>query len=476
MSTLPAPSDPRWLLKTVFSRPRLTLPAAMCMSVSFLLNGSTPVIVGHALDEAVAQGSPRRLWFWVSVLVAAFGLNAIAAWWGRGLNSRGMLEVGHDVRMAIADRILDPRGIAGSRRSAGELLAIASTDAQRIQNAVMMTVFPVAEISAIVYVAVMASRVNLALGAAILCGGPLVVWGSLQAAKTLRARSGIRQAALAKASAMATDVVQGLRILKGLGAVTTVSKRYAAVSDAAFKRTIAANAAQARLNAITEILGSVYVIAVGIGAGFMALHSIISVGELITVIGLTQFIITPMTMLGRNIASRWAAAKASAERIRAVLAAPGVEAEEPQLPALAGGVNVLGEPAPADLEFLPRERFLVAPHETILFEGSVGDNIHPDDRVAQNALYVAAGEDIPGGLDREVGEAGRNLSGGQQQRVALARAIAANPEVLVLADPTTAVDSVTEYTIAQRVAEYRGSKTTLVFTTSPAWSAVGVRI
>jgi ABC superfamily ATP binding cassette transporter, ABC protein len=271
-------------------------------------------------------------------------------------------------------------------------------------------------------------------------------------------------------------VVQGLRILKGLGAVTTVSKRYAAVSDAAFERTIAANAAQARLNAITEILGSVYVIAVGIGAGFMALHSIISVGELITVIGLTQFIITPMTMLGRNIASRWAAAKASAERIRAVLAAPGVDAEEPQLPALAGGVNVLGESAPADLEFLPRERFLVAPHETILFEGSVGDNIHPDDRVAQNALYVAAGEDIPGGLDREVGEAGRNLSGGQQQRVALARAIAANPEVLVLADPTTAVDTVTEHTIAQRVAEYRGSKTTLVYTTSPAWRAVGVRI
>ena len=235
----------------------------------------------------------------------------------------------------------------------------------------MMTVFPVAEVSAIVYVATIASRINLPLGIAILCGGPLVVWGSVRAAKPLRTRSGIRQAALAKASAMATDVVQGLRILKGLGAVATVSTRYAKASDAAYERTVDANASQARLNAATEILGSVYVIAVGIAAGAMAKHSAISVGELITVIGLTQFVITPMTMLGRNIASRWAAAQASAARITAVLAAPSVEGRKPRLPALGPGVNVVAEPAPEDLVFLPREHFLVAPHEVMLFEGTV---------------------------------------------------------------------------------------------------------
>ena len=474
MRTLPAASDPRWLLKTVFSRPALTVPAALCMAVSFLLNATTPVIVGHAIDEAIAKGSIQRLGLWLVVLTATFGLNAVAAWFGRGLNARAMLVIGHDVRMAITDRIQDPRGIAGKPRSAGELLAIASTDARRVQNAVMMTVFPVAEVSAIVYVATIASRINLPLGIAILCGGSLVVWGSVRAAKPLRTRSGIRQAALAKASAMATDVVQGLRILKGLGAVATVSTRYAKASDAAYERTVDANASQARLNAATEILGSVYVIAVGIAAGAMAKHSAISVGELITVIGLTQFVITPMTMLGRNIASRWAAAQASAARITAVLAAPSVEGRKPRLPALGPGVNVVAEPAPEDLVFLPREHFLVAPHEVMLFEGTVQGNIHPDSAIAQRALYTAAGEDIPGGLEREVGEGGRNLSGGQQQRVALARAIAADPEVLVLSDPTTAVDSVTEQVIAQRVAHHRGFKPTLIYTTSPAWTAVRV--
>ena len=137
---------------------------------------------------------------------------------------------------------------------------------------------------------------------------------------------------------------------------------------------------------------------------------------------------------------------------------------------------MVAEPVPGDLVFLPRERFLVAPHDTLLFEGTVQENISSDSAVAKRALYTAAGEDIPGGLDRAVGEGGRNLSGGQQQRVALARAIAADPAVLVLADPTTAVDSVTEQVIAQRVAHHRGIKPTLVYTASPAWTAMGSRL
>ncbi|MDK8680409.1 ABC transporter transmembrane domain-containing protein [Corynebacterium accolens] len=475
MATLPEPSDRRWLLKTVFSRPGMTIPAAVCMAISFVLNGTTPVIVGHAIDEAVVEGSIGRLWWWLALLVLAFAVNAITGWCGRGLNARSMLVIGHDVRMAITDRILDPKGMGGPKRTPGELLAIASTDATRVQNAVMMTVFPVAEITSIIYVAVMTSRVNVVLGVAILCGGPIVVWGSLRAARPLRKRSGIRQAALGRASATATDIVHGLRIIKGIGAIDTVRKRYAGDSDAAYERTVEANAAQAGLNASTEALGSIYVIAVAVAAGYLALDGQMSIGELIMVIGLTQFIITPMTMLGRNIASRWAAAQASAQRIVGLLGAPGLPGDAgPQVPALRPGITAIDGHAPEGLRHLPREKFIVVPHEVMLFTGTVQDNIHPDAGIAARALEVAAGEDIPGGVDREVGEHGNNLSGGQQQRIALARAIAADPEVLILSDPTTAVDSVTEQEVAHRVAAYRKDKPTIVYTSAPAWHAVGV--
>ena len=81
---------------------------------------------------------------------------------------------------------------------------------------------------------------------------------------------------------------------------------------------------------------------------------------------------------------------------------------------------------------------------------------------------------MPGGFDRKVGENGGPLSCGQRQRVALARAIDADADILILQDPTTAVDSVTEQTIAERVASARADKPTIVYTNAPAWQAVEV--
>src|SRR5699024_5489428 len=78
-------------------------------------------------------------------------------------------------------------------------------------------------------------------------------------------------------------------------------------------------------------------------------------------------------------------------------------------------------------------------------------------------------EALPDGLDSPVRDSGSNLSGGQRQTLALARALHANAEVLVLNDPTSAVASVTEVSIAQGVYDYRAAKATLVLSTSPAF-------
>ncbi|BBB01650.1 putative ABC transporter permease [Actinacidiphila reveromycinica] len=64
-------------------------------------------------------------------------------------------------------------------------------------------------------------------------------------------------------------------------------------------------------------------------------------------------------------------------------------------------------------------------------------------------------------------ERGRSLSGGQRQRLALARSLVADPEVLVLDEPTSAVDAHTEARIARGLREVRAGRTTVVFTSSP---------
>ncbi|NUK42053.1 ABC transporter ATP-binding protein [Streptomyces lunaelactis] len=64
-------------------------------------------------------------------------------------------------------------------------------------------------------------------------------------------------------------------------------------------------------------------------------------------------------------------------------------------------------------------------------------------------------------------ERGRSLSGGQRQRLALARSLVTDPEVLVLDEPTSAVDSHTEARMAAGVKELRAGRTTVVFASSP---------
>jgi ABC-type multidrug transport system fused ATPase/permease subunit len=76
-------------------------------------------------------------------------------------------------------------------------------------------------------------------------------------------------------------------------------------------------------------------------------------------------------------------------------------------------------------------------------------------------------EALPEGLDSQVAERGREFSGGQQQRLRLVRALVADPDVLILIEPTSAVDAHTEARIADRLAADRRGRTTVVCTTSP---------
>ena len=122
-----------------------------------------------------------------------------------------------------------------------------------------------------------------------------------------------------------------------------------------------------------------------------------------------------------------------------------------------------------------RERILVSDAGSQLFAGTFQQALDPlgshSREQAEQALWTAAGEDVfaglPHGWASRIDEKGRGLSGGQRQRVVLARALLADPEVLVLVEPTSAVDAHTEEAIAGRLAEHRRGRTTVVMTASP---------
>ena len=380
-SKLPALDAKRWTLKVALSQRPWSFVASIAMAAAFVCNGLTPVVVGQAVDEAIATSSLQRLGFWILVLAGLYLVAIGVNWIARFMLVRSQQLVSHDLRTMVTDRIQDPRGFAGRERTPGGLLLIASADTQRVGEIVMMTVMPVAEAASITYGAIVMYTINPWLSLATLVGGPLLVIVALRVGRPLQRRSIARQQSVAQAAATAADVVQGLRILKGLGAIITVRGRYDEESGTAYARTVEANAAEARLNGVTDATGAIFVSSLGIAAGVLALHGVVTIGQLITVVGLTQFLITPMTMLGRNLASRWASAEASGQRIRDVLGA-GFERSGEVDAARTSPLHRRAAHRPhrrprcrttswsSRLESLPRTRVIVAPHAADLFDGS----------------------------------------------------------------------------------------------------------
>ena len=146
----------------------------------------------------------------------------------------------------------------------------------------------------------------------------------------------------------------------------------------------------------------------------------------------------------------------------------GLAAAEPDDDVRLGGV-----PLTALRRAEVRRRILVSDTGATLFSGRLGGPArrHRHAATCSRRWTTASAEDIlealPEGLETQVAERGRTFSGGQRQRLVLARALAADPEVLVLVEPTSAVDAHTEARIAARLRGHRAGRTTVVTSTSP---------
>jgi ATP-binding cassette subfamily B protein len=137
-----------------------------------------------------------------------------------------------------------------------------------------------------------------------------------------------------------------------------------------------------------------------------------------------------------------------------------------------------------------RRRIAMAFEDATLFSASVRDNVllgRPDlaedaaeaERVLAEALDIAQAEfvaELPDGVDTRVGEEGLSLSGGQRQRLALARAVAANPSVLVLDDPLSALDVDTEARVEAGLRRVLASTTALIVAHRPSTVQLADRV
>jgi ATP-binding cassette subfamily B protein len=118
-----------------------------------------------------------------------------------------------------------------------------------------------------------------------------------------------------------------------------------------------------------------------------------------------------------------------------------------------------------------RRRFGVVLQDPFLFTGTIGGNIRlgtggiEDEQVERAAEEVNLGDfirSLPNGFGEEVRERGSTLSTGQKQLISFARALAHNPQILILDEATSSVDTETEFRVRDALSRMVAGRTSLV--------------
>ncbi|MER7109132.1 thiol reductant ABC exporter subunit CydD [Streptomyces sp. NPDC000229] len=132
-----------------------------------------------------------------------------------------------------------------------------------------------------------------------------------------------------------------------------------------------------------------------------------------------------------------------------------------------------------------RERIAWVPQRPYLFAGTIAENVRlarpdADDEAVARALRDAGASDfvdaLPAGAETVLGEDGAGLSAGQRQRLALARAFLADRPLLLLDEPTAALDGATEAAVVDAVRRLAEGRTVLLVVHRPALLAVADRV
>ena len=551
-----------WLIR---QQPDLMAAACLCSLLWLLPTTLTPWVFGKAIDEGIVGGSADRtlLWCVVLLLITLVGASSgvvyhtvvvrswlVAAYGQTGLVTHKTVRLGHVL----------PR-----RVPTGEVLSVNGSDGEQFGHFVEIVSRLVGNVIAYVVVAVIVLQVSVPLGLVVLLVAPLLVVVSTVLLRPLSAAQTRERSRDSELTSMATDIVAGLRILRGIGGERIFGDNYARQSQRVRHAGVRAGGWAAFVEAVGVLLSGLFVVALlvlgvrEVGAGRLL------IGELVTFLGYALFLVQPIRVVF-EAAQQLTRSFVSARKTIGALGTPDPWPSRPalaaeELAALAEGELVdevsglrvrpgrltmvvsalpdesaaladrLGRYLPAadslggdeeedeeltgraerrrsreraaaraelaaadtaraeqawgvtlgglDLAELPleqtRQTVLVSDTGAHVFAGTLQDAVDPHRRLtreqAEAALHAAAAEDVfeimPGGWQGVLDERGRGLSGGQRQRLVLTRALASDAPVLVLVEPTSAVDAHTEARIATRLPEHRRGRTTVVMTASP---------
>ncbi|MEU4269708.1 ABC transporter ATP-binding protein [Streptomyces sp. NPDC026092] len=434
------------------------------------------------------------------------------------------------VQQLLSRKTAELGSVLTRRVAAGEVVAVSTGDVEKIGWFVeALSRFAAAALT-VVLVCVGLVVYQPALGVVVAVGVPVLMLAVLPLLPRATRRADIQREKAGRATELASDTVAGLRVLRGIGGEELFLGRYRAASQEVRRAAVRSARMWALIAAVQVLLPGLLMVGVLAYGARLALDGRIAVGELVTVYGAVALMLHPLRHF-EEIAMAYSFSRPSAKRAARVLGlartstttAPadghgeatgdlydpvtGLLAPAGRFTAVVcgdpdaagrladrlgghptepgeGHTSVLLGGVPLDELDLDTARtaVLVQDKDPVLLSGTLHElldvpssgKVTPDDALAAaqcgdvlDALAQASVDTDGDPMRTRITERGRSLSGGQRQRLALARSLVTDPEVLVLDEPTSAVDSHTEARVAAGVHGLREGRTTVVLASSP---------
>ena len=367
---------------------------------------------------------------------------------------------------------------------------------------------------------------------------------SLRYQPRVRALAKRRRALAGEIASLSDESLSSVRAVKALGGESFEEQRLERKSEELQHISRESNRLEGRMSILVDSVGGLALALVVVVGVLRGAAGAISIGELIVLYTYARRIDRPLRGIARTV-SRASRSMARAERIAEILASDEVVEDRP---GAFSGARARGEIELKDVEFsyeagrpaiaglslhVPagqrlalvgrsgagkstlaalmarlydptrgqvlidgrdardcsvswlREQFGLVLQETILFTGTVAENIaygvEEATPEAVEAAARAAGADefianLPAGYDTMLGPQAVALSGGQRQRIAIARTLLRDPAVLIVDEPTTGLDPISEAAVLEGLEELMRGRTTIIITHSDRLAATAERV